>query len=225
VTDPANLTADELASRAQRLMTTLGERLTRLDREVLRAVLRRANEREGVVEALLDRNLQWGPQLERNRLLEEVAGAALALRRREHNVGRRLDAALGRLHEAPNPGRGWLAPEAVRLVREALQGVLDGLARPPDGRPVAGGPAGPFPRRPAPPCGAPPPSAGPPAVAPRPNRASLCPCSSVSRTADEIPAARPAPASARTQARRPCAIPHLPGNLARRPTPYFRRTR
>ena len=66
-------------------MTTLGERLTRLDREVLRAVLRRANEREGVVEALLDRNLQWGPQLERNRLLEEVAGAALALRRREHS--------------------------------------------------------------------------------------------------------------------------------------------
>ena len=26
-------------------------------------------------------------------------------------------------------GRSWLAPEVVRLVREALQGVLDGLAR------------------------------------------------------------------------------------------------
>ena len=33
------------------------------------------------------------------------------------------------------PGDGWLAPEAVRLVREALQGVLDGLARKP---PVVG---------------------------------------------------------------------------------------
>jgi hypothetical protein len=43
--------------------------------------------------------------------------------------------ALGRLHDAPNPGRGWLAPEAVWLVREALQGVLDGLARRP---PVVG---------------------------------------------------------------------------------------
>jgi hypothetical protein len=39
--------------------------------------------------------------------------------------------ALGRLDQAPHPGRGWLAPEAVRLVREALQGVLDGLARRP----------------------------------------------------------------------------------------------
>jgi hypothetical protein len=43
--------------------------------------------------------------------------------------------ALGRLHDTPNPGRSWLAPEAVRLVREALQGVLDGLARRP---PVVG---------------------------------------------------------------------------------------
>lgn len=43
--------------------------------------------------------------------------------------------ALGRLHKAPNPGRSWLAPEAVMLVREALQGVLDGLARRP---PVVG---------------------------------------------------------------------------------------
>jgi hypothetical protein len=56
-------------------MTALGERLTHLDREVLR----RAGGREGVVEALLDRNWQWGPQPERNRLLEEVAEAALAL--------------------------------------------------------------------------------------------------------------------------------------------------
>jgi hypothetical protein len=76
-----------------------------------------------------------GPQLERNRLLEEVAEAAMALRRGERDAGRRLDAALGRLREAPSPGRGWLAPEAVRLVSEALQGVLDGLARRP---PVVG---------------------------------------------------------------------------------------
>jgi hypothetical protein len=116
-------------------MTTLGERLTRLDCEVLRELLRRAGEREGAVEALLDRNLQWDAQLERNRLLEEVAEAALALRQGERDAGRRLDAALGRLHKAPSPGRGWLAPEAVRLVREALQGVLDGLARRP---PVVG---------------------------------------------------------------------------------------
>jgi hypothetical protein len=120
-------------------MTTLGERLTHLDREVLREAVRRAGEREGVVEALLDRNLQWGAQLERNRLLEEVAEAALALRQGERDAGRRLDVALGRLHDAPNPGRGWLAPEAVRLVREALQGVLDGLARRP---PVVGTLAG-----------------------------------------------------------------------------------
>jgi hypothetical protein len=53
---PAALTAYELDSRVQRLMTTLGERLTHLDRDVLR----RAGEREGLVEALLDRNLQWG---------------------------------------------------------------------------------------------------------------------------------------------------------------------
>jgi hypothetical protein len=112
-------------------MTTLGERLTHLDRETLREAVRRAGEREGVVEALLDRNLQWGPQLERNRLLEEVAAAALALRQGERDAGRRLDVALGRLHRAPNPGRNWLASEAVTLVREALQGVLDGLARKP----------------------------------------------------------------------------------------------
>jgi hypothetical protein len=112
-----------------------GERLTRLDRAVLREVLRRAGEREGVVEALLDRGLQWGPQLERNRLLEAVAEAALAHRLGEREAERRLDVALGRLDQAPNPGRGWLAPKAVRLVREALQGVLDGLARRP---PVVG---------------------------------------------------------------------------------------
>jgi hypothetical protein len=88
-----------------------------------------------VVEALLDRTPQWGPQLERNRLLEDVADAALALRQGERDAGRRLDAALGRLHQAPNPGRGWPALEAVRLVREALRGVLDGLARRP---PVVG---------------------------------------------------------------------------------------
>jgi hypothetical protein len=127
VFDPASLPAYELDSRVQQLMTTLGERLTRLDCEVLR----RAGEREGVVEALLDRTLQWEQQLERNRLLEEVAEAALAVRQGDRAAGRRLDGALARLHKAPNPGRGWLAPEAVRLVREALQGVLDGLARRP----------------------------------------------------------------------------------------------
>jgi hypothetical protein len=135
VLDPAALTAYQLSARIMRLMTTLGERLTNLDCEVLREVLRRAGEREGVVEALLDRNLQWDAQLECNRLLEAVAEAALALRQGERDAGRRLDVALSRLHRALNPGRGWLAPEAVRLVREALQGVLDGLARKP---PVVG---------------------------------------------------------------------------------------
>ena len=139
--DPASLSRYKLSARVERLMTTLGERLTNLDREVLREVLRRAKEREGVVEALVDRGLQWDVQLGRNRRLETVAEAALAYRRAAEGgqdtrgAGRRLDAALGRLHRAPNPGRSWLAPEAVRLVREALQGVLDGLARRP---PVVG---------------------------------------------------------------------------------------
>jgi hypothetical protein len=112
-----------------------GDRLTNAGSDLLGEALRRAGEREGLVEALLDRGLQWDVQLERNRLLVAVAEAAVALRRGERDAGRRLDAALGRLHEAPNPGRGWLAPEAVRLVREALQGVLDELARRP---PVVG---------------------------------------------------------------------------------------
>jgi hypothetical protein len=95
VLDPAALTSYELSARIERLMTTLGERLTHLDREVLREAVRRAGEREGVVEALLDRNLQWGAQLERNRLLEGVAEAALAYRQGDREAGRRLDAALG----------------------------------------------------------------------------------------------------------------------------------
>jgi hypothetical protein len=135
VFDPASSPVCELSARIARLMTTLGERLTHLDREVLREAVRRASEREGVVEALLDRNLQWAAQLGRNRLLEEVAEAALAFRQGESDAGRRLGVALARLDEAPNPGRRWLAPEAVTLVREALQGVLDGLARKP---PVVG---------------------------------------------------------------------------------------
>jgi hypothetical protein len=98
---------------------------------VLREVLRRAGEREGLVKALLGRTLQWDVQPERNRLLEAVAEAALAFRQGERDAGRRLGVALGRLHKAPNPGRGSLAPEAVRLAREALQGVLDGLTRRP----------------------------------------------------------------------------------------------
>ena len=133
--DPAALPPLELSGCVARLMTTLGGRLTRLDREILREAVRRAGQREGVVEALLDRNLQWGAQLDRNRLLEEVAAAALALRQGNREAGRRLDVALGRLHKVPSPGRGWLAPEAVTLVREALEGVLDGLARRP---PVVG---------------------------------------------------------------------------------------
>jgi hypothetical protein len=48
---------------------------------------------------------------------------------------RHLDVALGRPHQAPNPGRSWLALEAVTLVREVLQGMRDGLARKP---PAAG---------------------------------------------------------------------------------------
>jgi hypothetical protein len=41
--------------------------------------------------------------------------------------------------EAACRGRPWLAPEAVRQVRKALQGVLDGLARrPPVGTLAAG---------------------------------------------------------------------------------------
>ena len=135
MTGPASLGASELDSRAQRLMTSLGGRLTNPDRGLLREVLRRASEREGLVDALLDRNLQWAAQLGRNRLLEEVAEAALAFRQGESDAGRRLGVALARLDEAPNPGRGWLAPEAVRQVREALQGVPDGLARRP---PVVG---------------------------------------------------------------------------------------
>jgi hypothetical protein len=113
--DPAALTPSELSARVVRLMTTLGERLTHFDRELLREAVRRAGERDGVVEALLDRNLQWAPQLERNRLLEEVAEAALAFRQGDRDAGRRLGAALGRPHRAPNPGRSWLAPEAVML--------------------------------------------------------------------------------------------------------------
>jgi len=68
-----------------------------------------------------------GPQLERNRLLEEVAAAAIAHRQGDREAERRLDVALGRLHRAPNPGRSWLqlrcdsparAGPALRPVRE-----------------------------------------------------------------------------------------------------------
>jgi hypothetical protein len=74
-------------------------------------------------------------------LSQEAAEAALdyrrgtEARRGTREAGRRLDVALGRLHRAPNPGQSWLAPEAVTLAREALQGVLGGLARKP---PVVG---------------------------------------------------------------------------------------
>jgi hypothetical protein len=52
VTDPATLTADEFDTRIQRLMTSLGERLISAHRDLLREALRRAGERDGVVEAL-----------------------------------------------------------------------------------------------------------------------------------------------------------------------------
>jgi hypothetical protein len=84
-----------------------------------------------MVEALVDRGLQSDVQLDRNRLLEPVAAAALAHRQGDRDAGRRLDVAVGRLYKAQGPGRRWLAHEAVRLVREALQRVLDGLARRP----------------------------------------------------------------------------------------------
>ena len=58
-----------------------GDRLTNAGSDLLGEALRRAGEREGLVEALLDRGLQWDPLLERNRLLEAVAEAALAYRR------------------------------------------------------------------------------------------------------------------------------------------------
>jgi hypothetical protein len=109
--DPASLSARDLDARVQRLMTTLGERLTRLDREVLRELMRRAGEREGVVEALLDRNIQWDVQLERNRLLEAVAEAALALRQGDKAAGR----GSGR---AGRTSRGW----AVSGRRRACSG-------------------------------------------------------------------------------------------------------
>ena len=58
--DLASSPVSELSARVERMLTTLGERLTHLDREILREAVRRAGERDGVVEALLDRNLQWG---------------------------------------------------------------------------------------------------------------------------------------------------------------------
>ena len=42
------------------------------------------------------------------------------------DAGRRLDAALGRLHKAPNPGRSWLAPEALA----SAPPLVDGRHRP-----------------------------------------------------------------------------------------------
>jgi hypothetical protein len=60
VLDPAALTAPEIIARVERMMDTLGERLTHLGREVLHEAGRRAGERDGVTEALLDCNLPWG---------------------------------------------------------------------------------------------------------------------------------------------------------------------
>jgi hypothetical protein len=97
--DPAGMSAYELGGRVQRLRVTLGERRTHLDREVLREVLQRAGEREGVVEALLDRT-PAGRAVERNRLLKAAAEAALAYlpaaeaRLDTREAGGRLDAAL-----------------------------------------------------------------------------------------------------------------------------------
>jgi hypothetical protein len=82
-------------------------------------------------------------QLERNRLLEAAAGAALAFRQGDRDAGRRLDVALGRLHRGSNPGLPWLAPEAATLGREALRDVLGGLTRKPPGGDTRGGAAEP----------------------------------------------------------------------------------
>jgi hypothetical protein len=74
---------------------------------VLREALRRAGQREGLVEALGDTGQQWDVQLERNRLLEAVADAALSYRQATEGnqdtreAGRRLDAAQG----SPEDGR------------------------------------------------------------------------------------------------------------------------
>jgi hypothetical protein len=67
VHDPAALTAYELGAWVERMMPALGERLTHLDREVLREAARRAGEREGLVEALPYRGLRWDEHPERNR--------------------------------------------------------------------------------------------------------------------------------------------------------------
>ena len=78
------------------------------------------------VKALVDRVLHRGVWLERNGLPEAATGVALDYRRAAHDgedngeAGRCLDVPLSQLHEAPNPGRSWLAPEAVKLVCEVL---------------------------------------------------------------------------------------------------------
>jgi hypothetical protein len=78
--DPASLTADELDSRVQRLVISLGERLTDRDRDLVGVALRRARERDDVVEALVDRGLEVDRLLARNEGLEAVFEAALAHR-------------------------------------------------------------------------------------------------------------------------------------------------
>ncbi len=46
MTGPSTYSANDLSSRVQQMMTTLGERLTHLDREMLREAGRRAGHRE-----------------------------------------------------------------------------------------------------------------------------------------------------------------------------------
>jgi hypothetical protein len=50
-------------------------------------------------------------------------------RHTEGEAGRRLGAALSRAGNVPVPPKPWLPPEALTLVREALEGVVAGLER------------------------------------------------------------------------------------------------
>jgi hypothetical protein len=59
-------------------------------------------------------------------------------RHTEGQAGRRLEAALSRAGNVPVPPKPWLPPEALTLVRQALEGVVAGLERRP---PVVGTPA------------------------------------------------------------------------------------
>jgi hypothetical protein len=74
--------------------------------------------------------------LARNRTQEAVFEAALvshqaAVGPAGREAGRRLEAALAKATRVAGPPRPWLPPEAVTLVRAALEGVVAGLERRP----------------------------------------------------------------------------------------------